>query len=183
MVDIRIVILVISCLFIASFTFGCADVEETEPEETETEEAGPTEAEIEEIEPDGLSLYRHITEEDNYKNWSLWPGKGEMYNGTEPHGALITVYVTDNAHSAIEGKAGIMPEESIILKENYNPEKQLLAITVMYKEKDYDPKHNDWFWVKYSANGTVEAEGKVEGCIQCHEGSKDNDYIFTGNLT
>jgi len=177
-VDIRIVTLVISCLFIASFTFGCADVEETEHEE-----AGPTETEIEEMEPDGFSLYRHITEEDNYKSWSLWPGKGEMYNGTEPHGALITVYVTDNAHSAIEGKAGIMPEESIILKENYNPEKQLQAITVMYKEKDYDPEHNDWFWVKYSANGTVEAEGKVEGCIQCHEGSKDNDYIFTGNLT
>jgi hypothetical protein len=37
-----------------------------------------------------LSLYRHITEEDNYKSWSLWPGKGETYNGTEPHGALGT---------------------------------------------------------------------------------------------
>ena len=51
----------------------------------------------------------------------------------------------------------------------------------MYKKSGYNPQHNDWFWVKALADGTVEKEGMVEGCQNCHGDVKENDYIWTGS--
>jgi len=131
---------------------------------------------------DGKALYDYITKGNNYKSWEKWPGKGELYPGKEPHGSFLTTYVTDNALSAISGKKGSMPDESIIVKENYSPDKKLAAITVMYNETGYDAEHNDWFWVKYEPDGKIDAQGKVQGCIDCHGQKKDNDYIWTGDI-
>ena len=52
----------------------------------------------------------------------------------------------------------------------------------MYKKSDYNPDHNGWFWVKALADGTVEKEGMVEGCQNCHGDVKENDYVWTGPL-
>lgn len=130
----------------------------------------------------GTDLLRYITVEHNYANWSLWPGTGVLYEGKEPHGALLITYVSDNALDAIEQKTGIMPNGSIIVKENYNSEKELMAVTVMQKVKNYDPAHNDWFWLKFGPSGEIEAEGKVPQCYECHSARKDNDYLYTGRL-
>ena len=48
----------------------------------------------------------------------------------------------------------------------------------MYKRTGYNPDHNDWFWLKVLADGTVEKEGMVMGCQECHGDVKDNDYIW-----
>ncbi|MBI2906786.1 MAG: cytochrome P460 family protein [Chloroflexi bacterium] len=112
----------------------------------------------------------------------MWPGKQALYPGTEPHGALLTTYVTDGAFSAIDGKKGSIPNGSIIVKENYMPDKTLAAVTVMYKVKGYDSANNDWFWLKYAPNGAIDAQGKVGDCIACHGKRRDNDFIFTGSL-
>lgn len=118
----------------------------------------------------------------SYANWSMWPGKGQFYPGTMPHGALLTTYVTDNAFSAIAGKNGSMPAGSIIVKENYGPDRQLMALTIMYKAQGYDAAHNDWFWAKYTPDGRIDAEGQVQMCIDCHAQKVDNDYLFTSPL-
>ncbi len=52
----------------------------------------------------------------------------------------------------------------------------------MYKKSGYNPDHNDWFWLKVLADGTVEKQGKVEGCQTCHGEVADNDYVWTGRL-
>ena len=133
-------------------------------------------------EASGKAVWDYITEESNYKNWELWPGKGELYPGQKPHGAFLTTYVNDEALSSVKEKKGKMEYGSIIVKENYMPDKTLAAITVMYKVKGYDPENNDWFYAKYSPKGEILAEGKVESCRNCHGVKKDNDYIFTGEL-
>ena len=69
-----------------------------------------------------------------------------------------------------------------IVKENYSPEKKLAAITVMYRITGFDPKADDWFWLKYGPDGTIMKEGKVGGCINCHSDVKDNDWLFTGPI-
>jgi hypothetical protein len=69
-----------------------------------------------------------------------------------------------------------------MLKENYTPEKKLAAVTVMYKVKGYNPDGGDWFWVKYDPNYDILAEGKVEGCLNCHGSAKANDYVFAGKV-
>jgi hypothetical protein len=127
------------------------------------------------------AIYKYITKEDHYKNWSLWPGKGELYKGRHPHGAYLTTYINDVADLSI--KAGKpMVNGAIIVKENYSPKKKLAAVTVMYKIKGYNPSAGDWFWIKYGADGKVLKSGKVKGCINCHLSQKANDFVFTGRF-
>ncbi|MBI5056161.1 MAG: cytochrome P460 family protein [Nitrospirae bacterium] len=132
--------------------------------------------------PAGGDVRYHITTHKPYKKWKKWPGKGEMYQGKEPHGALLTTYVNDAALDSIKKGKG-MAGKSIIVKENYDANKQLMAITVMYKAKDYNPEGGDWFWAKFDPQFNILAEGKVEDCIKCHSTVQDNDYIFTGKVT
>ncbi|TFG77326.1 MAG: hypothetical protein E4H21_03630 [Thermodesulfobacteriales bacterium] len=120
-------------------------------------------------------------------NWALWPGKGKLYKGTHPHGAFLTTYTNETAANALKAGVKEMPKGSIIIKENYMPDKKLGAITVM--EKTGDGK-DDYFWVKYMPDGTVakmemEMNGKKmsvtlagspEGCIGCHAASTGGIY-------
>ncbi len=132
--------------------------------------------------PAGGDLRQHIIGQEPYKNWKMWPGKDKMFKGAEPHGSLLTVFVNDNALSSIKKMKG-MSNNSIIVKENYAPNKNLVAITVMYKVKGYNPEAGDWFWAKYGPDWEVLAEGKVKGCLGCHTSAKSNDFIFTGKVT
>lgn len=131
---------------------------------------------------EGISLYSYITKDNKYSNWKMWPGKQALYPGPEPHGKLLTTYVTDKAFSAIDGKKGSIPNGSIIVKENYMPDGKLDAITVMYKVKSFDPANNDWFWLKYAPDGAIDVQGKVDMCIACHGKVRDNDFIYTSSL-
>lgn len=120
--------------------------------------------------------------DDNYRrNWKYWPGKGNLYKGTEPHGALLTTYLNDTAYEAADKKAEELPYGSIVIKENYMPGNKIGAITVMKRVEGYNPEAGDWFWVKFAPNGeplttemdgkTVTLAGKVKGCIGCHQAS------------
>ncbi len=129
----------------------------------------------------GGDLRHFITGHQPYKNWSIWPGMGKMTEASEPHGNYVTIYVNDIAKQSIKSKAGL-PNNSIILKENYNSAKKLGAITVMYKVKGYNPAGGDWFWAKYGPDFKILAEGTVKGCLDCHTNAKDNDFVFTGGV-
>lgn len=131
---------------------------------------------------EGKALWAYLTGARYQEKFILWPGKGKLYKGKEPHGALLTTYVNAKALEAIEGKMDVMAPGSIVVKENYKPDKTLAAVTVMFKVDKYNPEANDWFWAKYNPDGTVDKEGKVGGCIGCHGQVKDNDYLFTGKL-
>lgn len=126
---------------------------------------------------DGKALWDYLKMEKYAKNWKMWPGKKALYPGKEPHGALLTTYVNKTAYMAIEKKTGMLPDGSIIVKENYTPDKKLAALTVMYKVKGYNPAAGDWFWAKYLPDGKIAVEGKVQACIDCHGMAKANDYI------
>jgi len=128
---------------------------------------------------DGAKFWAHITETDSYLGWGYWPGHYGMYPGKSPHGAFLKVYANGIAlKAAREGKP--MPYGAILVKENYGKDQAtLMAVTPMYKIKGFDPEAGDWFWVKYDANGKVLKEGKVTGCISCHQARKAADWIFT----
>ncbi len=130
----------------------------------------------------GGDVRYHITIHKPYREWAKWPGKGEMYQGKEPHGALLTTYVNEVVLDSIK-KAQGMADKSIIVKENYDANKTLMAITVMYKVKGYNKDGGDWFWAKYDPKFNILAEGKIKDCLTCHSTMKNNDYIFTGKVT
>ncbi len=129
--------------------------------------------------PDGEALWAYISEANPYLGWGMWPGYPGIYPGKSPHGAYLKLYANSLAlKAAREGKP--MPYGAILAKENYGKDqKTLMAITPMYKVKGYNPEAGDWFWVKYGPHGKVLAEGKVKGCIDCHNFKKAQDFIFT----
>ena len=104
------------------------------------------------------------------------------YPGFPPmHGMILEAFFTK---ATIKGHTG-----ELIVKRNYggpgitrskvanNRAKYLKAITVMFqREKGYDPKNKDWFWVMFKPDGSVGKfpnapalfAGRVPGCAQCH---------------
>jgi hypothetical protein len=130
---------------------------------------------------EGKALYEYITKTNPYQQWSMWPGKEKLYPGTEPHGALLTTYVNDVALKGFRNWEGGLPDNAIVVKENYMPDKILAAVTVMYKKAGYSPQAGDYFWLKFTPDGKIEAEGRVEMCVGCHRAAQKGDFLFTND--
>ena len=128
------------------------------------------------------AVWQYLQDEAYRDNWDLWPNRGELYTGQEPHGMLLTTYVNAVAAQALATGVEAMPAGAIIVKENYMPDSTFAAATVMYKSPGFDAENNDWWWLKRLADGTVEASGKGAGCINCHRGMQANDYVWTSQL-
>ena len=116
------------------------------------------------------------------------------YEGIEPHGMLLETFYTT---ATVDGHEG-----TLVVKRNYGPEGvsvdevlgnpagHLGAVTVMFqREAGYDDETNNWFWVKYLPDGSLDKNPKGmalaglvgknadAGCIACHQ--NDDDYVFT----
>ncbi|MHB8881079.1 MAG: cytochrome P460 family protein [Thermodesulfovibrionales bacterium] len=168
----KYVLLAATALFFAfGFAFTAGAIHEIIPSESQIPEPGP----------DALKLNEYIIKYDPYRAWQLWPDKGRLYKGSQPHGALLTTFVNNAAYFSLKQGKG-MADRSIIVKENYTADKKFIALSVMYKIKGYNPAAGDWFWAKYSPDGKVEASGKVTACIDCHARQSANDHIFTGKV-
>ena len=132
------------------------------------------------------------------KDYQKWLMKSDFYPGASPHGQFLRLYYN---MVNVNGKP-----YHVIVKDNFggegarletvsqSPEKYLAAVTVMVqREAGYDSDNNDWFWVKYKADGTIDknpqgmalagrvAKGMDVGCIACHQQAEGNDYVFTND--
>lgn len=127
--------------------------------------------------PEGL--WAHLDGEAYRDNWRLWPGTEPLYEGTEPHGMLLTTYANDVAQQALlDGRVADLPDGSIIVKENYMPDGTYDAATVMYRVRGYNPDHQDWLFAKYDLAGMVDDFGRAPMCQACHE-QAETGYVFT----
>lgn len=143
-------------------------------------EAEPQAASMER--PDTLAdeVWAYLQAQDYRETWDLWPGKGELYEGTEPHGMRLTTYANEVAMEALRaGDGGAIADGGMVVKENYMPDSTLAAVTVMYRVQGYDAEHSDWWFLKRLADGTVEASGRVDSCQACHAAAPGGDYLYT----
>ena len=108
---------------------GCAPSEEPEGEAAEPMSRASA---VAEADTTGAAIWAHLQQSDYRSNWTLWPGKGELYTGQEPHGMLLTTYLNDLALQALSSGASSMAPGSIIVKENYMPDSTLAAVTTMF---------------------------------------------------
>lgn len=131
-------------------------------------------------------LWAHL-EEANYRaEWSHWPDREPGYAGIDPHGAHLSTWLNPVAADALsrmrnDPESSEMPAGAIVVKENRGSGGDSLhSVTAMYKHAGYDALHNDWFWLKRLADGTVEVEGRARPCADCHaEAGPDWDYLRT----
>jgi len=126
--------------------------------------------------PEPAALWKYITKTSPYTKWGFWPDHQGMQPGRAPHGPLHKVYVNDRA---VNSSKPPVQYGSILVKENYSKDKELKAITVMYKVNGYNPGSGDWFWAKYSLDGKAAKFGKPNGCIGCHGVRANNDFVTT----
>jgi len=133
------------------------------------------------------SLWRDIR---GYQRWDSYPGLSGWQDGKSPHGKALKYYINQTAQ-----RSPANPRDGyIIVKENYGERGgPLMAVTVMKKQRGYDPDNADWFWVKYNADGTIAknpkgmqlagrvAKGMPAGCIACHGNAAGDDYLFVND--
>jgi hypothetical protein len=124
---------------------------------------------------DPKELWEHITKTSPYTQWKFWDDHQGMLEGNEPHGSFNKVYVNDKAY---DSSSAPFKYGAIVVKENYNKKKKLMALTVMYKVKDYNPGAGDWFYARYTTRGKAKPYGQPKGCVSCHSANADNDFIF-----
>ncbi|MCJ7579360.1 MAG: cytochrome P460 family protein [Candidatus Aminicenantes bacterium] len=129
--------------------------------------------------PDAAAFWTYITKTSPYTEWKSWDDFSGMQPSNSPHGAFVKVYVNDILFNA---DTTPVPYGSIQVKEGYNADKKLTALTVMYKVKDYNAAAGDWYWARFSTEGKGGPEGKVDMCIGCHKPKADNDYIFVHKI-
>ena len=131
------------------------------------------------------ALWDMMQSQNYQETWALYPGKGKLYKGQEPHGMLLTTYVNKEADKGLKSGKKELPKGSILIKENYMPDKTLAAITVMDKTGH---GKDDWFWVKYNPDGSVAKKGdmslagKPGGCIGCHAASTSGIHNIMTNM-
>lgn len=171
-------------------TAGCTSAEEEE--DSTANAAGASTTAVTAAAPDttGASMWAYLQAANYGSSWDLWPGKGRLYPGNQPHGMLLTTYMNDVAMGAVASHTGTMPAGAIIVKENYMPDSTLAAVTVMFKVPGYNADHADWFFTKHLPSGQLDTmpngmamEGRLPGCQNCHMGVAANDYLFTGSLS
>jgi hypothetical protein len=130
----------------------------------------------------GARLWKRITTESDWDNWSSWPGYEGKQPGQSPHGQFHEIYINNVLSGSLPIASRVAPEGSIIVKENFDSNLRPTNVTVIAKVKGYNPEHGDWFWVAFDPDGKVQSEGKVTMCIDCHSGMKANDYVIVRRL-
>ncbi len=118
-----------------------------------------------------------------YKKWTAWPDAAEPRAGEAPHGAFVKTY----ANTVAINDTAALAHGSILVQEEYDDQKTLKSVSVMYRVKGADPAHFDWYWLRYLPDGTVAKQrakpiaGKVASCIECHAKAGGDDLVYSND--
>lgn len=124
--------------------------------------------------PEGNAVWQHLLAKE-YSTWGQFDDHKGMQKGNGPHGATHKVYAN---RLALDAHGGV-PPGAMLVKDNFDTDGRLIAITVMYKVKGYNPEAGDWFWAKYTPEGDVLIAGKPGGCVGCHGQARSNHFTLT----
>ena len=132
------------------------------------------------------SFWNHLVKKDAaYNTWKSLAREKKTDDGVEnPHSSVSRTYV--NKIATDDAKA--LPIGSILVREDYDDKGKRKSISVMYRVKDYDKDHGNWYWLKYQENGSIVRDagnkaiaGKVASCIECHAKANGKDFAFSND--
>ena len=94
-----------------------------------------------------------LIQKEQYKQWKELPGTGMLTKSAENKKVTTKSYVNNIAYQAVEKKEKSLPPGSIVVKERYDDQDQLEAISAMINLGGNNPTDINWFWAKYSPDG------------------------------
>ena len=127
-------------------------------------------------------LWQRVTVEESYSRYAFWPGHEGIRRAQFPHGSFHRIYINRVLYDTLPSERELLPAGSVVVKEQFNGDKKKQSISVMAKIEGYNPQAGDWFWASYGLDGRPRVAGRVAGCIACHAGLKDNDYIMVRDI-
>lgn len=137
---------------------------------------------------------------NNYKNWAPPAGQGGgFFQGTSAHGQRHMLYLNRTAAS----NPDTLPDESVVVMENYLSNGMLESISVMLRSAGSNPSQQDWYWITYGPDGSVIGSAKENNsdqpvqrkpssafvstagatvlgssCTQCHQNAPGDDFVY-----
>ncbi len=128
-----------------------------------------------------------------YKDYKRWTRMNDSPVYSATHGATFVVtYVNPKGLPSARKGTFPFPVGTVIVKEAFasqgcKPGAPGAVFVMEKREKGYDPKANDWHWVRYNPGGALWGQGKsgslVDFCPACHVQAKVNDYVFGNGTT
>ncbi|NOX14781.1 MAG: hypothetical protein GXP61_01895 [Epsilonproteobacteria bacterium] len=138
---------------------------------------------------DDISYAKSLWQKMEAKGLNSTPAN--LYVGGPPHGKVREIVESTIDGNRVIIKRNYRGKDMTVAKVAANRAKYLVSVTVMLKRKGFDPQDADWFWVKYTPNGTIMknkkkmslagkiAKGKPIGCIACHAGAPKGSFVFS----
>ncbi|PIW00072.1 MAG: hypothetical protein CO108_24160 [Deltaproteobacteria bacterium CG_4_9_14_3_um_filter_63_12] len=131
------------------------------------------------------AIWAQMSGENFASTWTLMPGTTRNLLSNAPHGGVVNVYLNDAA--AVDPSH--LAAGSIVVKASMStPGAPAHRYSVIKKIPDFDPEHQDWFWVEYDDIGHVVTDdrgtplagaigpNKTSDCVSCHK--FDSDFVF-----
>jgi len=142
--------------------------------------------------------YRKVTDSDVYVNPELamlcrGASREEVEAAKIKHGphahTAILVYMNEPAAQVFSRGDKVYPAGSVIVKQkrilgfyDYKSGKNISRAEngvggMVKRAAGYDPDHGDWEYFYFEDKSKIQA-GRIQSCVQCHEGAKSTDYVF-----
>ena len=119
-----------------------------------------------------------------YNTWKVLASENADDAIANPHGKTSRTYADKSAADDPTN----LPIGAILVREDHDENGKRQSISVIYRVKDYDKDHGNWYWLRYQENGSVvrgpdnkAVAGKVTSCIDCHAKAKGNDFVFSND--
>lgn len=115
---------------------------------------------------------------DYATNGDFFTMQSAPFTGTSPHGT-VWMYYSETLRSSIEGSAAFTaPVGASSIKEVYDGANVDGYVVMTKQAAGYDADNGDWHYEVLDASGNVTQEGALDGCIACHAGGTDTDYLL-----
>lgn len=97
-------------------------------------------------------------------------------------GKFVFTYINNMGIDSFRNKTYPYPNNTVSVKEAHgtnDSNSPVDTLFVMKKISGFDKDNGDWYYsITDSKGNPMQAGGKIQMCISCHQGAKDKDYIF-----
>jgi hypothetical protein len=96
----------------------------------------------------------------------------------------INVYISPESEEALREGANDYPEGTVVLKQKLSSEAQTVLFTGMLKrEAGYNPDCGDWEFFVLGPGARLQARGRIESCMACHQEYAEAGFLSRLYLT